>query len=196
MQNDYVADEGKVGKLGLNVKKIQEAVPMMNKLIEEARKAGIMVIWIRQTHSLRDALPNYMASNVARVKGKPFKEEDFLVQEGSRGADYYDKMTKRLEGEIEVIKNTYGGFTNTKLDTYLKAKGIKTIMSIGCLTNVCVQSTAMQGWFQGYYSIIPSDAASSSDTSLHEATLKNHSIFYGFTPKCDEIISIWKKMAR
>jgi len=102
-------------------------------------------------------------------------------------------MAKRLAGEDEVIKNTYAGFTNTKLDTYLKAKGIKTIMSIGCLTNVCVPSTAMQGWFQGYYSIIPSDASSTNDTSLHEATLKNHAIFFGYTPKCDEIIGIWKK---
>ena len=56
MQNDYVADQGKVGKLGMDVKKIQEAVPTMNRLIEEARKAGVMVVWIRQTHSMRDGL--------------------------------------------------------------------------------------------------------------------------------------------
>lgn len=196
MQNDYVADDGKVGKLGLDVKKIQAVVPTMNKLIEAARKAGTMVIWIRQTHLLKDSLPNYLASNVAKVKGKQFKEEDFLVQGGSPGAEYYDKMIKRLDGEIEVIKHTYGGFTNTELDTYLKARGIKTIMSIGCLSNVCVQSTAMQGWFLGYYSIIPADAAGSNDTALHDATLKNHKIFFGFTPNTDEIIGIWNKMAK
>ena len=196
MQNDYVADGGKVGKLGMDVKKIQEAVPTMNRLIEEARKAGVMVVWIRQTHSMRDALPNYLASNVARKKSGPFKEEDFLVQEGSWGAEYFDKIAKRLPIEIEVIKHTYGGFTNTKLDTFLKAKGIQTIISIGCLTNVCVSSTAMQGWFQGYYSIIPSDASSTNDTALQEATLKNHSTFFGYTPKTEEIVSIWKKIAK
>ncbi len=196
MQNDYVADAGKVGKLGMDVKKIQDAVPTMNRLIEEARKAGVMVVWIRQTHSMRDSLPNYLASNVARKKSGPFKEEDFLVQEGSWGAEYFEKMISRLPGELEVIKHTYGGFTNTKLDTFLKAKGIQTIISIGCLTNVCVSSTAMQGWFQGYYSIISSDASSTNDTALHEATLKNHSIFFGYIPKTEEIVNIWKKAAK
>ena len=196
MQNDYVADQGKVGKLGMDVKKIQEAVPTMNRLIEEARKAGVMIVWIRQTHTMRDALPNYLASNVARKKSGPFKEEDFLVQGGSWGAEYFDKMVKRSPGEIEVIKHTYGGFTNTELDTFLKTKGIQTIISMGCLTNVCVSSTAMQGWFQGYYSIIPSDASSTNDTALHEATLKNHAIFFGYTPKTEEIVGIWRKTGK
>jgi ureidoacrylate peracid hydrolase len=112
------------------------------------------------------------------------------------GAEYYDKMTKRLEGEVEVIKHTYGAFTNTELENYLKAKGIKTIINIGCLTNVCVEYTAAQGWFAGYYSIMPSDAVGSTLPSLHEAILLNHKIFFGFTPKSDEIISIWKEVDR
>jgi ureidoacrylate peracid hydrolase len=195
MQNDYVADNGKLGKAGLDVKSIQAAVPAMNSLIMEARKAGVLVVWIRQTHTFKDALPNYVASNVARVKDRPFVETDFLVQGGSWGAEYYDKMTKKLDSELEVIKYTYGAFTNTPLDTYLRAKGIKTILSIGTVTNVCVQSTAMQGWFLGYYSIIPADAAATNDQLLHQATLKNHSIFFGYTPKNQEMFDIWKKYA-
>ena len=193
MQNDYVADKGKLGKLGLNVKLIQDAVPTMNKLIQAARKAGVMVVWIRQTHTLIDALPNYLASNVARKKGQPFKESDFLVQGGTWGAKFYDKMIDKLPSELEVRKYTYSAFQNTPLETYLKAKGIKTIISIGCVTNVCVQSTAMVGWFNGYYSIISSDAAATTDPELQKATLKNHRIFYGFTPTTEEIIKIWNK---
>jgi ureidoacrylate peracid hydrolase len=195
MQNDYVADNGKLGKAGADVKRIQASVPAMNSLIMEARKAGVMIVWIRTTHSFRDALPNYVVSNVARVKDRPFVETDFLVQEGSSGAEYYEKLTKRLDGELEVIKHTYGGFTNTSLDTYLKAKGIKTILNIGTLTNVCVQSTALQGWFLGYYSLIPGDAASSNDLTLHQAALKNYSTFFGLTPSNEDIVAVWKKYA-
>jgi ureidoacrylate peracid hydrolase len=195
MQNDYVADNGKLGKAGADVKRIQAGIPAMNSLIMEARKAGVLVVWVRQTHSFKDSLPNYLVSNIARVKDRPFAETDFLVQEGSWGAEYYDQMTKRLDGELEVIKHTYGGFTNTSLDTYLKAKGIKTILSIGTLSNVCVQSTALQGWFLGYYSIIPADAVSSNDLSLQQAALKNFSTFFGYTPKNEDIVAIWKKYA-
>jgi ureidoacrylate peracid hydrolase len=195
MQNDFVADDGKVGKLGMDVKRIQAAIPAMNTLIAEARKAGVMVVWIRTTHSFKDALPNYVASNVAKARNRPFQESDFLVQEATSGAEYYHEMAARLDGEIEVIKNAYGAFTSTPLDTFLKARDIKTILSIGTLTNVCVQSTAMQGWFLGYYSLIPCDAVSSNDQSLHDAALKSYSIFFGHTPKSEDVIAIWSKYA-
>jgi ureidoacrylate peracid hydrolase len=167
----------------------------MNTLIMEARKAGVMVIWIRQTHSFKDSLSSYLARGMARVKDRPLVEADLNVQEGSWGAEYYPQMTKRLEGEIEVIKHTYGGFTNTPLDTYLKARGIKTILNIGTLSNACVLSTAMQGYFLGYYSMLSADASSSNDPSLHQAAVDNFRGFFGYTPKNEEIIAIWKKYA-
>jgi ureidoacrylate peracid hydrolase len=196
MQNDYVSDNGKMAKIpGFNVKVIQAAVPAMNNLIEEARKAGVLVVWVRQTHLFKDSLPNYLASSVNANRVKDFKETDFIVQGDTSGADYYDKMVKRLPSEIEVIKHTYDGFTNTPLDTYLRAHGIKTIMSIGTVTNVCVGSTASHGWFLGYYSLLPTDAVASNDPTAQAAYLKNHSIFFGYTPTNEQIVSVWKKYA-
>ena len=195
MQNDFVSGRGKFAAVGLDMKMIQAAVPVMNNVIEEARRAGVMIMWVNTTHSLRDALPNYIVGNVARVSGRPLKESDFIVQEGSWGAEYYSGMTQRCESDFECIKHTYCGFTNTKLDTYLKAKEIKTIVNIGATTNVCVRSTAMQGFFLGYYSVILSDAAASNDAFLHEATIRNFSTFIGYTAKSEEVIAIWKRYA-
>jgi ureidoacrylate peracid hydrolase len=195
MQNDYVADKGVLGKIGLNVKLVQDAIPTMNKLIEEARKAEVLTVWIRQTHSMKDALPNYVARNVASVtaKGRKFTEADFIVREGSWGTEYFETMIRRLPSETEIIKHTYGSFENTRLEMFLKAKGIKTIICIGTATTVCVGTTAITGWLKGYYSIIPTDAAAHTSQADHDAFLKNHNLFYGFTPKSQEIIDIWKK---
>jgi len=195
MQNDYLADEGKLGKLGLNPKKdqIQQALPAINGLVEEARNAGVTVIWIRQTHSLKDVLPNYLTHNIAKVKSRPFTEEDLLVREGCWGADYYEKLIKSLPGEIEVIKHSYGAFTNTNLEAYLKAQGIKTLIYIGCALDVCVLSTALEGWHKGYYSIIPTDCVIHFDAALRKGLLECHRKFYGFTPGSSEMISIWRK---
>ena len=119
MQNDYVADNGKLGKAGFDVKAIQAAVPAMNNLIMEARKAGVMVVWIRSTHTFKDSLPNYVAGNVTRVKDRPFAETDFLVQGGSWGAEYYEKyyekMTKRIahapperdDGSVSIMESPF-----------------------------------------------------------------------------------------
>jgi ureidoacrylate peracid hydrolase len=194
MQNDYIADKGKLGKLGLNPKgsQIEKAVPAMNRLIDEARNAGVMIIWIRQTHSLRDVLPNYVTHNIAKIEGRPFKEEDFLVQEGSWGAELYEKMIAPLTGEIEVIKNAYGAFTNTNIETYLKARGIRTLIYIGCALDVCVLCTAIQGWHSGYYSIIPPDCILYFDESFARGILEYHRKFYGYTPESRAMIDIWK----
>lgn len=152
-----------------------------------------MVIWVRQTHSLNDALPNYLAHNITKVRNKAFTEEDFVVLENTWGAEYYDKIIRRLPSELEVTKHTYSAFEDTKLDRYLKARGIKTLVYIGGLTNGCLGSTAIAGWDKGYYSIIPSDTTASNDLSLHKAFLKNHSLLFGLVPKSDEIIEIWRK---
>lgn len=193
MQNDYIADQGLLGRIGLDVKRVQQMVPRLNGFVEEARKAGVMVIWITQSHTLRDAMPNYIAKNVATQKGKPFTENDFMVRENSWGAESYDKVIKPLPGELSVRKYTYGGFTNTNLDMYLRAAGKKTIICTGTATNVCVLSTALEGWHKGYYTILVSDCCETNEQIQQEATLNNWQVAFGFVARSSEITSLWKQ---
>ncbi|WP_320172381.1 cysteine hydrolase [Maridesulfovibrio sp.] len=191
-QNDYVADDGMLGKAGLPVKTLQANVPVLNKFIEAARQAGATVIWIKSSHSPADSLPPYMVGNISRKKGQMPNKADFLCAPGSYGQEYYKGMVKRLTSEPEVIKNSYSAFINTQLDAYLQAKGIKTIISTGYITDVCVGSTAKTGYFKGYYSIMPVDGSSSYTKEATESYLKNHRTYFGFTPTTAEIMNIWK----
>lgn len=84
-----------------------------------------MIVWIKHSHSFKDALPNYILQQLRKMGAKTFKENDFLVQEGSWGVKIYPKMIGSLQDEIEVVKHEYGALTNTYLDTYLQARGIK-----------------------------------------------------------------------
>ena len=191
MQNDYLSEKGKIGKLGIKPKGLGN-IEKINKLVEAARQAGVMVVWIRQTHSFEDALPNYMVTNIRKVKDREFESKDFFVPEGTWGADYYDKVTKRLPEELEVIKNNYGAFTDTKLSTYLKAKGIKSLIYTGITFEVCVLSTIIEGWMHGYYCILPTDGVLYYNETLYEELVKNHGLYFGYTPKSEEIIGTWK----
>lgn len=193
VQNDYLADDGFLGRIGFDVKRLQAVVPKINSFIDEARKARVMVIWITTTHSLKDAMPNYVASNVARKKGKAFTENDFVIRENSWGAQYYDKVIKPLPNEISVRKYTYGGFSNTNLDLYLKVAEKQTILCTGYATNVCGLSTAIEGWHKGYNTILVSDCLETDDPFQQEATLKNWQNFFGFVATSGEIINTWKK---
>jgi ureidoacrylate peracid hydrolase len=193
MQNDYLADDGKlIAKLGIRPKGY-EFLENINNLVKAARKAEVTVIWVRQTHSLNDALPNFMVTNIRKIKGRAFKHEDFFVPEGATWrTGYYHKLIKRLPEESEVIKTNYGSFTNTELETLLKAKGIKTIVYAGAAIDVCILSTIIEGWHRGYYCILPTDAVFYFNEILYKELIKNHRLYFGYTPTSDEIIRVWQ----
>jgi nicotinamidase-related amidase len=123
---------------------------------------------------MKGARPNYVARNVASVtaKGRKFTEADFIVREGSWGTEHYETMIRWLPSETEIIKHTHGSFEHMRLETFLKANGIKMIPCIGTATNVCVGINEIMGWLKGYYSIIPTDGAVTTSQADHDAFLK------------------------
>jgi nicotinamidase-related amidase len=193
MQNDFVADEGKLGKIGLNVKLIQETVPKINRLVEEARTAGVPIFWLRSTHTLKDALPNYLAYHIVIRSGKQVKDEDLICRPNHWSSEYYDKLIKPAPGEMEVIKHWYSGFQDTRLDLLLRAADRKTIICTGTTSDVCVANTANHGLHLGYYPIFVSDCTATTDQTVHDTILKIHKTYYGYVLPSSELINFWKK---
>ena len=51
VQNDFCSPEGAAAKAGKNVTAAMQMVPRLLYLIQEARKAGLPIVYIRTTHS-------------------------------------------------------------------------------------------------------------------------------------------------
>jgi nicotinamidase-related amidase len=82
------------------------------------------------------------------------------VTKGSEGAQI---MTEFLQDkDLTVEKNKDSGFYETELDERLKELGVDTIAITGMQTQICVQTTAADGFFRGYNVIVPSDAVVSA----------------------------------
>ena len=82
------------------------------------------------------------------------------VTKGSEGAQI---MTEFLQDkDLIVEKNKDSGFYETELDERLKELGVDTIAITGMQTQICVQTTAADGFFRGYNVIVPSDAVVSA----------------------------------
>src|ERR1700739_3020130 len=47
VQNDFVADQGFFGKIGADVRTIQRCIPNLQRLLDGARAAGVLVIFIQ-----------------------------------------------------------------------------------------------------------------------------------------------------
>lgn len=51
VQNDFVSPEGSAGKRGDDVGAAMAMIPNLTSLIDQARKVGLTVVYIRTTHS-------------------------------------------------------------------------------------------------------------------------------------------------
>ena len=62
------------------------------------------------------------------------------------------------EGEPVVVKNYPNSFLNTDLDARLKALGVKSLVVVGFMTHMCINSTGRGAFNLGYAVTVPANA--------------------------------------
>ena len=62
------------------------------------------------------------------------------------------------ERDIVVPKRRYSGFFQTDLDLTLRELGVSKVIAVGADTNICVLHTLADAYFNGYASIVVTDA--------------------------------------
>jgi ureidoacrylate peracid hydrolase len=117
---------------------------------------------------------------------------DPLAEEGSWGAEICEGFEPQ-PGDIQLDKNRYGGFTGTNLDLILRARGVKTIIMTGVATNVCVESTAREGFMLDYNVVMVGNACAASTRELHEGTLASVRGWFGRVESAEDVITAWTK---
>ena len=132
------------------------------RVLEAARKAGILVIHTREGHrpDLTDLAPAKKARG--RLKngiGDPGPMGRILVQ-GEYGHDIIDEL-KPAPGEPVVDKPGKGAFYATDLDTILRTRGIQQLIVCGVTTEVCVNTTVREANDRGYDCLVLADCVAS-----------------------------------
>lgn len=183
VQNDFVSPEGSAGKRGDDVGAAIAMIPNLTRLIDQARKVGLTIVYIRTTHSEWTDT----ASWIYRTSQKSGLS---TCREGTWGAEFYDGIAP-LPSERVVIKHRYSAFINTDLNTVLKARGIQSILVCGVATNVCVETTARDGYMYDYYVTMIDDCSAAYDAKLHMGTLENIRRHFGLVASSHQIIETW-----
>jgi ureidoacrylate peracid hydrolase len=183
VQNDFVSPEGSAGKRGDDVGAAMAMIPNLTGLIDQARKVGLTIVYIRTTHS--DWTDT--ASWIYRTSQKSGLS---TCREGTWGAEFYDGIAP-LPSERVVIKHRYSAFINTDLNTVLKARGIQSILVCGVATKDCVETTARDGYMYDYYVTMIDDCSAAYDAKLHMSTLENIRRHFGLVASSHQIIGSW-----
>ena len=168
MQNDFCSPDGNSAKVGKDISLLLEMVPALVNLVEEARRAGVLVVFIKNT-TLRSGLSD--SPSWLRLKTRAGGLGPEYTIEGTWGQEFILDLPAQV-GEPVVKKHRSSAFVNTDLNAILRCNGIESIIVTGCLTNACVLATALTGSYNDYYVIIPSDCVGSFDLELHDTALK------------------------
>jgi nicotinamidase-related amidase len=188
MQKDLVYDGFLCDQAGRDLTATRSVIPTMKRLLEAARSSGTLVchvgFWTLPEHG-SDSGP-WLAQ-----RRRSTYSSDVLCIADTEGAEFIDELAP-APGELIIHKHRYSAFKGTDLDMTLRARGIKTVITTGVSTNVCIESTLRDAFETGYYVCIPSDATASWDMSLHAATLQTVTHRFGLVTTTDEIESLWR----
>ena len=157
MQRDFVEPTGK-----LPVPTAPQTVPVIRKLLQEARSAGVRVFYTLDTHLKED--PEFALWGEHVVEGTP-------------GWEIVDDL-KPQEGDILIRKTRYDGFYGTPLDEYLRLFGIRHVVVTGTVANICVLHTAGSAALRFYKVVVPVDAISALHPFDLWATLRQITFLY------------------
>ncbi len=181
MQNDFCSEGGYLHqKFGRDTSKNLPLAKRIMKTVKVARKAGVTVIWIKANYEPR-YLSQAMKANV---------DSNLICCEGGTwGWDFFHVLPTKNEPIIE--KHSYNAFFETNLHEVLGDKNIETLVFTGVATNVCVESTLRDGYFKGYFVVMPDDLVAASTPEFQHGTISNVRHYFGDVPKAAEVEAIW-----
>ena len=173
MQRDFVDPGGFGEALGNDVSLLRKAIAPTRKVLDAARKKGMLVVHTREGH--RPDLSDLPLSKKLRGRlkagiGDPGPMGRILVR-GEHGHDIVDAL-KPAAGEPVVDKPGKGAFYATDLDALLHNRGIRQLVVCGVTTEVCVNTTVREANDRGYDCLVLEDCVGSYFPEFQAAALK------------------------
>ncbi|HEX7094898.1 MAG TPA: isochorismatase family protein [Acidimicrobiales bacterium] len=160
VQNDFVDPRG-----NLYVKGAEETIPLINRLIADARSAGALVVYTQDWHPaetphFRDQggiWPVHCVGGTWGAELHPELDVDGpIVRKGTGGEDGYSGFTAR-----DV---TTGEHKQTALERTLRDRGIEKVVVVGHARDVCVMETALDARRLGFDTHVVLEATRPVDT--------------------------------
>jgi nicotinamidase-related amidase len=166
MLNDFITGV-------LKCDRARAIIPNIKALLDAARAAGAHVVYSTDAHS---------PDHEIRVAWHPH------AMAGTEGADIIPELTPQPGDHISP-KTSYSAFYGTDLDEYLTAKGTKTLILTGVLTNCCIQYIAGEAFVRGYRIIVPENCVEALTEKEHTDALEYIKFWFkAETPSSSELV--------
>ena len=183
IQNDFCNQEGEFGKMGFDLKPIQEMIPRLGRFIDHLRKFNVPIFYSKQIEGGK-LNPENLKRLIRIGKLKRVCKRD------SWGSELYKLKPKNNEYVLE--KYTYDFFSNPELNKILKDKEIKTVIVTGINLELCINTTFRSAFTKGFNIIIPKGLVETSlgaDEKTRKYLFKICEQFFATIIESDELVS-------
>jgi nicotinamidase-related amidase len=131
------------------------AVPPLSELIDGARDAGLLTVYVNDNHGDWSAGRQEI---VERALSGPARE---LVEPILPPA-----------GTPFLVKARHSSFYATQLEYLLREEGIQRLVLAGQVTEQCILYSALDGYVRGFEVVVPRNAVAHIDEDLADAALR------------------------
>jgi len=162
---------------------VDEVLPRLRRFLDGARTAGVLRVFIRTVISearwtepwRQQFSPAVQADN---APGSPLN---------AYHADFEPEP-----GDLTLVKDRYSAFMSTELETLLRERGIRTVIVMGLITDVCVSSTARDAFQLDFLAVTLSDCTATSTLARHKASLATIAGSFGRVCTSEEVLAAWQ----
>ena len=158
----------------MEVPPARDLIPRIQELVGIFREHGLPVVFTEFTYS--PAAPLLVGElhpeHRPAVPGAPtgFGRPSSSCLEGEDNARVIRELAPRPD-ELVIRKHYYDGFNGTVLDGALRARGIRTLVITGTMTDICVLGTVVGAFNREYRLIVVEDGVATLWPEIQRATL-------------------------
>jgi ureidoacrylate peracid hydrolase len=199
MQNAFASPGGMLDLAGIDVRPASEAVANARMVCEAARSAGVPVIYLTigyppdQSTAGGPDSPNPHKELALRLMRERPELRGTLLTFGTWDFQIVDELAPEA-GDLVLVKSRYSGFHGTDLDSVLRSRGIRNLLVAGIASNVCVESTIRDAYFNEYWPVLIADATMpAGPAEIQRATLYNVSTFFGWVTSSEDVATVLRE---
>ena len=180
MQKDYCCEGGTFHRRGLDIEPAQKLAARLNLFLGKARRVLKYIVHVKMTKA-PDLASKVSAELYARL-GIERKYDPAY-------AEFYGVVPQ--EGDTVIAKYKYSGFVATYLDLFLRSRDVKTLIITGVATNVCIESTARDGFMRDYFIVVPSDLTEGTCAEAKKWSLSTIDTYFGQVVDSESLLRCW-----
>jgi ureidoacrylate peracid hydrolase len=189
VQNDFALPQGVCSQVGDDISPVAPMVARLKALIESARSAGVLIVFVRTIYD-EPVLSPALAEQYLR-RGYP----NSICLTGTPGAEFYGGIGPQdAPNEILVTKHRYSAFWGSSIDRVLRTNGIRTVVLTGIATEVCVESTARDAFFRDYQVVVPEDCVGCYSEDRQNAALVVIARSFGVVTASRDVAAVWRRL--